>query len=110
MRRSLTTPLMLFLLAAAPSAFAADAQTLFATTCIACHGPKAHGAIPGVPDLAKNGSLAKTDEQLVRNILDGFQTKGSPLAMPPKGGNPALTAEDAKALVAYLRTIAAKSP
>lgn len=88
------------------TASAADGKALYATTCIACHGPKGQGAIPGVPDLAKGGRLAKSDAELSASILNGFQTKGSPMAMPAKGGNPSLTTEDAKALVLYLRTLA----
>lgn len=85
---------------------AAEGKALYQTTCIACHGPKAQGAIPGVPDLAKGGRLAKSDAKLVSNILTGFQSKGSPMAMPAKGGNSNLTAADAQALVTYIRTLA----
>ncbi|MFZ5658165.1 MAG: c-type cytochrome [Pseudomonadota bacterium] len=105
MIRSILIALALF--GTSQSAFAGEAKALYEATCIACHGAKGQGAIPGVPDLAKNNSLSKSDSELVRNILNGFQTKGSPLAMPPKGGNPKLTEDDAKALVQYLRTMAA---
>lgn len=105
MRGSCLLIATLFLLGTAQSAMAADGKALYATTCIACHGPKAQGAIPGVPDLAKGGRLAKPDAELVANILDGFQSKGAPMAMPPKGGNPNLTAADAKAIVIYMRTL-----
>lgn len=95
-----------FLLGASEPAGAADGKALYATTCIACHGPKGQGAIPGVPDLGKSKRLAQPDAVLVANILNGFQTKGSPMAMPPKGGNPNLTPADAQALVIYMRTLA----
>ena len=36
------------------------------------------GALPGVPDLATR--LGKPDAELVNNILNGFQTPGSPMA------------------------------
>lgn len=109
LNRRLYLPVLLVLLGGAQSVFAADGKALYQTTCVACHGAKAQGAIPGVPDLAKSGSLAKSDAELTASILNGFKSKGSTLAMPPKGGNPNLTAEDAKALVVYLRALAGAS-
>lgn len=83
----------------------ADAgQAVYSQTCIACHGANGEGTIPGVPDFtAADGPLAKSDEELVKSITEGFQRPGSPLSMPPKGGNPALTEEDVQAVLAYLR-------
>lgn len=89
-------------------ASAGDARAVYEMTCVACHGAKGQGAIPGVPDLAKGNRLTKPDGEIAANIINGSQTKGSPLAMPPKGGNPNLTEADAKALVPYLRTLVAK--
>jgi len=109
MTRSFLLIASLFLLGTSQSAGAADGKALYETTCIACHGPKAQGAIPGVPDLAKGDHLAKPDAELVANILNGFQSKGSPMAMPPKGGNPNLTAADAQAIVTYMRAITGTS-
>lgn len=87
-------------------AHAADPKTLYQGTCIACHGPRGEGAIPGVPNLAKTGRLAKPTAVLVDSIIKGMQTPGSPMAMPPKGGTPTLTPADAEALVLYMRTLA----
>lgn len=86
-------------------ASAADGKALYRASCVACHGDKGQGAIPGVPDLFKSGRFAKSDQELVNNILNGYRTKGSPMAMPPKGGNPKLTEADARAIVSYLRSI-----
>lgn len=79
-------------------------QKVYGQTCIACHGANGKGAIPGVRDLtAADGPLAKSDAELLASITDGFQSPGSPLAMPPKGGNPSLTQDDIKAVISYLR-------
>ena len=87
------------------SASVSDGQTIYAQTCIACHGIDGKGAIPGVADFtAKEGPLAKSDAELVQNISEGYQSPGSFMAMPPKGGNSALTEEDIRAVLAYLRT------
>lgn len=110
MSRSFLLITSLFLLSSAQIALAADGKALYEATCIACHGAKAQGAIPGVPDLAKGGRLTKPDAELAAHILNGFQSKGSPMAMPPKGGNPDLTAADVQALVTYMRALTGTSP
>jgi len=88
----------------------ADAETVAAgksvylQTCFACHGTNGKGAIPGVADLTKvDGALAKSDEELITSITEGLQTPGAALAMPPLGGNPALSEADVKAVLAYIR-------
>lgn len=79
-------------------------KSIFETTCFACHGKDGRGTIPGVPDFTrKNSSLDKTDAILIKNIWEGYQSPGSPLAMPPKGGNPSLTQEDIRKLLVYIR-------
>lgn len=108
MSRSFLFAATFLLLGTTHAAFAADGKALYGTTCVACHGAKAQGTIPGVPHLAKR--LNQSDEVLVAHIVNGFQTKGSPMAMPPKGDNPNLTSDDAKAIVVYLRTLTGTSP
>ncbi len=79
-------------------------KVIYQQSCVACHGADGAGAFPGVPDLTEvNGSLAKPDITLIKNITDGYQSPGSPMAMPPKGGSPSLTDDDIKAVLGYMR-------
>ena len=59
-------------------AHAAEPQALYATTCVACHGPAGKGALPGVPDLATR--LGKSDAELAARFLNGLQSPVSPIA------------------------------
>ncbi len=89
------------------TSFGADAkkgQAIYNQTCSACHGNDGKGTLPGAPDFnAKNGVLSGTDAVLAERITNGYQSKGSVMAMPPKGGNSSLTAEDISDVIAYLR-------
>lgn len=83
----------------------AAGESVYSQTCVACHGSNGKGAIPGVADFTDvSGSLSKADADLIKNITEGFQSPGSFMAMPAKGGNPGLTEDDIKAVLAYLRT------
>ncbi|HNB52932.1 MAG TPA: cytochrome c [Anaerolineales bacterium] len=88
-------------------------KTKFESTCIACHGVDAKG----LPNLGKD----LTTSEFVRTTADldlvAFVMKGRPpfdpanttgVDMPPKGGNPALTEEDIKDIISYVRTLQAK--
>ncbi len=92
---------------AVQGASAKSAQTgadIYQQTCVACHGQNGTGSVPGAPDFtATDGPLAKDDGVLLRHITEGFKTPGSPMAMPPKGGNPALGAADIQRVLTYLR-------
>ncbi len=73
-------------------------------TCVACHSGDGKGAFPGTPDFtSSDGALAKSDDILIDHITNGFQSEGSPMAMPPKGGNPNLSAPDIAAVLDYIR-------
>ncbi|WP_372827773.1 cytochrome c5 family protein [Polaromonas sp.] len=95
--------------AAGPPHLAADVSTtgraLFEGSCIMCHGDDGKGSMPGVPDITgAGGPLTQPDRMLIRRMLNGFQSPGSPMAMPPKGGNPGLTERDLATLVDYMRS------
>jgi cytochrome c5 len=82
----------------------ASGKDIYSNTCIACHGGDGKGAFPGTPDFTnKDGALSKSDSTLITNISNGFQSEGSPMAMPPKGGNPNLDDGGIKAVLSYIR-------
>ncbi len=79
-------------------------RDVYSQTCIACHGADGKGAIEGIPDFTiAKGRLAKTDDVLLANMINGFQSDGSLMAMPPRGGNPELADQDLADALAYIR-------
>lgn len=85
-------------------------QTLFSSTCFACHGFDARG-IPGlgknlvestfVHDMSDADLLAFIIEG--RAVTDPLNTTG--VAMPARGGNPSLTDDQMLAIIAYIRSL-----
>jgi len=89
---------------AAPAAASGlSGKEIYNQTCVACHSEDGKGAFAGVPDLTdKDGRLSKPDSELFNNVMGGFQTPGSPMAMPPKGGNANLTEGDIQNVIKHL--------
>lgn len=84
-------------------------KTVYGKSCVTCHGANGKGALPGVPDMtAKGGMLSLSDAVLLRRMTEGFQSPGSPMPMPPRGGNPALTDEQLAQALAYMKREFAK--
>lgn len=83
---------------------------LFVASCSACHGANAEG-MPGLGKPLKSSEFVAnlSDDELIafvkqgRPIWDPNNTTG--VDMPPKGGNPALSDEQLKEIVRYLRSI-----
>ncbi len=79
-------------------------KEVYTSTCIACHGGDGKGVVPGTPNFTdKSGRLSKSDKALMNSLKKGMQSPGSPMAMPAKGGNSALTNADLKNVLDYLR-------
>lgn len=96
--------------AAPPKGDAAAGEKAFAGTCSACHGPKGEGIQGLGKDMTASEFIAgKSDDELVafikvgRDPSDPLNTTG--VAMPPKGGNPALGDNDLYNIIAFIRTI-----
>lgn len=89
---------------ASSAAGTADGKQIYEGTCIACHGADGKGTVPGAPNFtAGDGPLSKSDSVLFDNVKNGFQSPGSPLAMPAKGGDARLGDQDIRAVLAYIR-------
>lgn len=83
---------------------------VFVASCSACHGSHGEGMEGlGKPLGTSSFVASKTDEELVRFIKSGRPSWDSDnttgVDMPPKGGNPALSDEQLKEIVTYIRSL-----
>lgn len=81
----------------------ARGKAIYKSTCVACHSANGRGTMPSVPDLTKKGGvLTKPHSALADHIERGFKSPKSSMAMPARGGNPKLTAQDLRDVHVYL--------
>lgn len=79
-------------------------KVVYEGTCVACHGPEGHGTVPGAPDFATaEATFAQDREALLRHMREGIRSPGSPMGMPPRGGDDSLTDKDLLDALAYIR-------
>ncbi len=71
----------------------ADAATTYKTKCVACHGPKAD----------KRFDATLPEDQMVDTILKGKKAEKPPNM--PAFGEKGITSDQAKALVAYMKSL-----
>jgi disulfide bond formation protein DsbB len=95
---------------AGPAGDAAAGAKIFASTCAACHGPAGQGVQGLGKDMTASQFIAeKSDAELIafikvgRDPSDPLNTTG--VAMPPKGGNPALNDTDLANVIAFVRSL-----
>jgi len=105
--KRLITLAVAILAVATLSAQAADGKALYEKDCAKCHGPDGKGETKMGKKLgAKDYTDAKVQEELkdaaaVKAIKEGFKDKDGKQVMKPADG---ASDEDAKAMVAYMRT------
>lgn len=88
---------------------------LYRSSCSACHGPDAKG----VPNIGKDlvtGDFCRSqsEDQLLEFVKKGRApddpANTTKVAMPPKGGNPALSDADIRSIIQHLRTLQQTPP
>ncbi len=89
---------------------AARGRMVFSGTCSSCHDADGTGLPNQGADLHEGGFVAsKTDKEMLTFLKIGRQSWDAnskmKLQMPAKGGNPALTEDHLKDVVAYLRVL-----
>jgi cytochrome c553 len=105
--KKLLTLTVVILAGMALSACAADGKALYEKECKKCHGEDGKGKTKmGEKYGVKDYSDAKVQEELkdaaaLKAIKEGFKDKEGKQVMKPTEG---VTDEDAKAMVAYMRT------
>lgn len=90
---------------------AVKGREAYSSTCVSCHGADAKGMIGLGKSLVTptDWMKAQSDQALLdflklgRPATDALNT--TKVDMPPKGGNPALTEDDLKNIIAYIRSI-----
>ena len=122
-QRSLAFHVLVAVLFAVPAAFTvacgggapkatpeqlAAGEKVFMTTCATCHGKDGHGLPKLGKDQHANPFIRENSEAQLIDYVKTGRLAGDPLnttgvAMPPKGGNPALTDTDVANVVSYIR-------
>ena len=79
-------------------------------TCSACHGRDARGLPKLGKDLVHSDFCRKLDDDALLAFVKRGRDPSDPLnttqvAMPPKGGNPALSDDDLLDVISYVRSL-----
>jgi len=91
-----------------PVSVAEHGRDVFRSVCGTCHGPSGFGMRGLGKDLVHSDFVADGSDAVLLGFIEKGRAADDPLnstkiAMPPMGGNPALTRDDLQAVVAYLR-------
>lgn len=90
--------------------YIAHGSKLFIGTCSACHGKDARGLPKLGKDLVASDFCKKLDDDALLAFVKRGRDTSDPqnttqTAMPPKGGNPALSDDDLLDVISYLRAL-----
>lgn len=85
-------------------------KAVYDRVCATCHGTNARGMPRLGKDLHNNAyTKGLSDDELVEFLKKGrsatHELNETGVEMPPKGGDPNITDEDLRGVVAYLRTL-----
>ncbi|MFN0135900.1 MAG: cytochrome c [Phycisphaerae bacterium] len=89
---------------------AGHGREIFRNVCGVCHGPGGLG-MPGLgKDIVRSDFVADATDAMLVAFIEKGRDANDPLnttkiAMPPKGGNPALTDGDLQSVVSYVRAL-----
>jgi disulfide bond formation protein DsbB len=78
-------------------------RDLYATTCVACHGPTGEGVDGLGKNLVRSDFIAGHSDDFLTDFLSKGRPNARPFPMPPKGGRDDLKDEDMRRIVVYLR-------
>lgn len=88
----------------------ANGETVYLNTCASCHGADAMGVDGLGKALAGSAFVADTSESDLVALITTGRPAGDPdnatgVDMPPKGGNPSLSEQSIRDVVAYLKSL-----
>ena len=89
---------------------AANGEALYQGTCMVCHGQAGEGVEGlGKPWVGSDFINSQTDAELLAFLIEGRPSdhpeNTTGIAMMPRGGNPSLSDQDLRDLVAYMRAL-----
>lgn len=109
MKRIIAVGVIALAVAVSGSAFAADGAALYKSKCVACHGADGKGTAMA-PAFTGNAFIKDSKEDVIAATIsagrkgDEKKYKNFAMAMPPQ--EKVLAADDIKAVVGYLKTLA----
>jgi len=94
---------------AAANTAVAKGEVLYQQSCATCHGADGHGMPKLGKDLHDNTfTKGLSDDEMLQFLKQGrpawHEDNTQGVDMPPKGGNPALTDDDLRNIIAFQRT------